>query len=252
MKKLKEISLVNLSSYILIISFITCSLGCIPQIRKKSGAVPDKFTEELQEIIEEPRDLEFTSYSIKRGDTIWKVSKEFGVSPDTIVHINQIADVKNIKPGQTLRIPVSQNQQIQSVSPQIVKDQLPISKYGFIWPLKNRVLSQYGDFKNGIKNTGIDIEARLNESVLAAKDGKVIVVSNNSDGWGKIIVIEHAKNMHTWYAYNSEALVNKGIQVKRGQIIARTGQNGKADRTNLHFKIFVNDQPVNPLLYLPD
>lgn len=240
---------ITIGSYILILLLAFCFSGCLQQFVKMKP-VPDKFIEELQKI-EEPQDLEFTKYSIKRGDTIWKVSKEFGVSPDTIVQINQIADVKNIKPGQTLIIPASQKSQNQFVNPQIVKNHLPVSRQGFVWPIKNRILSQFGDYKKGSKNTGIDIEATLNDNVLAAKDGKVIVASNNSDGWGKTIVIEHVRNIHTWYAYNSEILVNKGVRVKQGQIIAKVGMSGKAERPKLHFKLFVNDKPVNPLNYLP-
>ncbi|MGR3319069.1 MAG: peptidoglycan DD-metalloendopeptidase family protein, partial [Candidatus Anammoxibacter sp.] len=204
-----------------------------------------------------PRDLGFTKYSIKRGDTVWKVSKKFGVSADTIVQINRISDVTDIKIGQTLLIPMSQRsqRQVATVAPRIIKKNLPASRNGFIWPVTNVILSQFGDRKNGIKNTGIDIKTTLNEDILAAKDGTVIVVSNNSDDWGKTIVIKHVKNMHTWYSYNSGIIVSKGTRVRRGQVIAKAGQSGNARETDreskLHFKIFVNDKPVNPLTYLP-
>ncbi|MGR3221360.1 MAG: peptidoglycan DD-metalloendopeptidase family protein [Candidatus Anammoxibacter sp.] len=247
-------NLPNILTCTLITVFIIFFAGCASQ--RKMGSVPVKFKEELR-IIGQPRDLELKRYSIKRGDTVWKVSKKFGVSPDTIVQINHIADVTDIKIGQTLLIPMSQRSQHQTaaVAPRIIKANLPASRDGFIWPVKNMVVSRFGDRKNGGKNTGLDIKTTLNEDVVAAKDGTVIVVSNNSDGWGKTIVIEHVRNMHTWYSYNAGILVYKGTKVRRGQVIAKAGHSGKAGVSNseskLHFKIFVNDKPVNPLTYLP-
>ena len=257
-----RISLSNILTGILTISFIISLIGCVFQ--GKTGSVPDKFKKELQ-IIGQPRDLGFTKYSIKRGDTVWKVSKKFGVSADTIVQINRISDVTDIKIGQTLLIPMSRRSQGSTVpvpheipkpkshvaAPRIIKKNLPASRNGFIWPVNNMILSQFGDRKNGIKNTGIDIKTALNEDILAAKDGTVIVVSDNSDGWGKTIVIKHVKNVHTWYSYNSGILVNKGMKVRRGEVIAKAGQSGKTRESKLHFKIFVNDKPINPLTYLP-
>ncbi len=46
-------------------------------------------------------------YTIKQGDTIWRIAFSHGVSPDDIIRINNISDVTNIKPGQQLMIPAS-------------------------------------------------------------------------------------------------------------------------------------------------
>lgn len=244
---------INIYLYIPVLLFASCLSGCFEQF-KKTEPVPERFSRELERLEGHHGKPTFINYTIKPGDTVWKVSREYGVLPERIVELNSITDVKNIKPGDVLLIPDSTSTstlpQLYNVS-QTTKDQL-VSKQGFIWPLKqHRIISYFGEYQNGFRNTGIDIEAKEDEDVLAAKDGRVVVVSNNPEGWGKVIVIEHGNSINTWYAYNSHILINKDMQVKQGQVIAKTGRASNDKRTKLHFKLFVNEKPVDPLSYLP-
>lgn len=49
-------------------------------------------------------------YTVKRGDTLWKISKRYGVSIEKIVSLNNIQNPNLIYTGQRLRIPVSSGQ----------------------------------------------------------------------------------------------------------------------------------------------
>ncbi len=57
--------------------------------------------------------------------------------------------------------------------------------------------------------------------------------------------------MFTAYAHNQINLVRRGKHVKRGDIIARVGQTGRATGPHLHFEVRRGPTPVNPLAYLP-
>lgn len=233
--------------------------GCLPQFTKsKPVKVPPEFSKELDSI-SGSYEIEYKKYSMNQGDTIWKISQNFGVSPESIINLNHINDVKNLKTGQILLIPVPKTSHVtsKSISNQTIPAPVTIanktsavSSYGFIWPLNNKVFVGFGDYKNGYVNTGLDIEANLNDDVLAVKDGTVIVVLNNSGGGGKVVVIKHSNYEHSWYAHNSRIFVRKGMQVKRGQVIAKAGQSGDALRPELHFKLFKKDKAVNPQSYL--
>jgi len=52
------------------------------------------------------------------------------------------------------------------------------------------------------------------------------------------------------YAHNRDFEVKKGDNVRRGQIIARSGRTGDAGRPKVHFELRKNSTPVNPKKYL--
>lgn len=125
--------------------------------------------------------------------------------------------------------------------------QLPpnlVSEAGFIWPLKGTVLNKLGE-------SGINIKAIAGAPVYAAKSGMVIFVTENFEGYGKLINIKHSDGFISVYAYNSEILVKTNQIVKQGEVIAKAGQTGRAESPQLHFRLFYNEKPVNPLNYLP-
>lgn len=183
------------------------------------------------------------THKIRRGETLWQLSKAYNVSAQELTQMNGIKDPRHLEVGQELIIPGTHSTPL--TSPTFT------SSKGFIWPMKGRIIYNFGELRDGRKNTGIDIEARPGQEVLAAKGGVVEVVSDNPYGWGKVVVIRHQGNFHTWYAYNSRILVGKGSMVRQGQVISEAGESGSATQPELHFKVFYKDKPVNPLSYLP-
>lgn len=128
----------------------------------------------------------------------------------------------------------------------------------FAWPVPSvkRVSSYFGMRLHPIKKTrrmhkGIDIGAPGGTTIVAAESGVVVVASWNN-GYGNTVVIDHGKNIQTWYAHirNGGTLVRRGQQVKRGQKIAEVGTTGLSTGNHLHFEVRVNGNAVNPLSYL--
>ncbi len=193
----------------------------------------------------------YITHRIRHGETVWAISQRYNVSPETIIQINGIKDVADINVGTELLIPRAGYSPGAITASRSGAANTAVSSKGFIWPTNGNILKRYGDIVAGQENTGIDIEAQPGQDVLAANGGVVEVVTDNPNGWGKVIVIRHSGGLHTWYAHNSKVLVRKGNWVKRGQRIARAGQSGSVTRPELHFKIFRNDKPVDPLPYLP-
>lgn len=119
----------------------------------------------------------------------------------------------------------------------------------FSWPLKGKVLSNFGKKKKGI-NDGINIEAKFHSSVKAAEDGIVAYAGNEIRGYGNMVLLNHAGGWTTVYAHNDILLVNKGDRVKRGQEIAKSGNTGHVDTPQVHFEIRNKADPVDPIKYL--
>jgi murein DD-endopeptidase MepM/ murein hydrolase activator NlpD len=106
-----------------------------------------------------------------------------------------------------------------------------------------------GPFKAGT-NDGIDIATPLGVAVHAAADGVVISAGEEIKTYGKMVVIRHDGGYVTVYADNSELLVKQGDSVRRGQIIAKSGQSGDAPAPRLHFELRKDGEAIDPTKFL--
>lgn len=109
-----------------------------------------------------------------------------------------------------------------------------------------KVISPYGR-RGGRSHTGVDIKTRPNDNILAAFDG-VVTMSQRYAAYGNLIKIRHERGLETWYSHNSKNLVSVGDRVKAGQVIALTGQTGRASTAHLHFELRLNGAAQNPSL----
>lgn len=95
---------------------------------------------------------------------------------------------------------------------------------------------------------GQDFSVRIGTQVKATADGKVTKISSNT-GYGRTIIIDHGYGITTLFAHLNSFKVKKGDFVKRGQIIATSGNTGRSTGPHLHYEVRVNNVPVNPRYY---
>jgi murein DD-endopeptidase MepM/ murein hydrolase activator NlpD len=120
----------------------------------------------------------------------------------------------------------------------------------FRWPANGRVIASYGPTTNGQQNDGINIALPENTPVKAAEDGVVAYSGNELKGYGNLVLVRHPNGYVTAYAHAKELLVKRGDQVKRGQVIARSGQTGNVNTPQLHFEIRKGSSPLDPTRFL--
>jgi murein DD-endopeptidase MepM/ murein hydrolase activator NlpD len=120
----------------------------------------------------------------------------------------------------------------------------------FRWPVRGKVITSYGAKTNGKANDGINLAVPEGTPVKAAEDGVVAYSGNELKGYGNLVLVRHANGYVTAYAHASELLVKRGDTIKRGQIIAKSGQSGEVGSPQLHFEIRKGSTPVDPLQFL--
>jgi murein DD-endopeptidase MepM/ murein hydrolase activator NlpD len=120
----------------------------------------------------------------------------------------------------------------------------------FRWPARGRIVAAFGAKPNGQQNDGINIALPEGTPVKAAETGEVAYAGNELKGYGNLILIRHPNGFVTAYAHASELLVKRGDHVKRGQVIAKSGQTGNIGSPQLHFEIRKGSTPVDPAPYL--
>jgi murein DD-endopeptidase MepM/ murein hydrolase activator NlpD len=121
----------------------------------------------------------------------------------------------------------------------------------FRWPVRGRVITAFGAKTNGQQNDGINLAVPEGTAVRAAEDGVVAYAGNELKGYGNLILVRHANGFVTAYAHASEISVKRGDQVRRGQVIAKSGQTGSVTSPQLHFEIRKGSSPVDPMQHLP-
>jgi murein DD-endopeptidase MepM/ murein hydrolase activator NlpD len=121
-------------------------------------------------------------------------------------------------------------------------------------PVASEIISGFGKRKNPITkldkaHNGIDFKANIGTPVKATADGVVSVVNNYGSGIGNYITINHSYGYATTYGCLSRVKVNVGQRVKRGQVIAETGNTGLSKGPHLHYEVTKNGKHIDPIDY---
>lgn len=129
-----------------------------------------------------------------------------------------------------------------------------LSSIPSIWPTRGWVTSGFGYRTSpytGVRemHEGVDVATRMNSDVISPADG-IVIRSGRDYSYGVLLEIDHGYGIITRYGHNSKNLVKIGNLVKRGQLIAYTGNTGKSTGPHLHFEVIRNGIPVNPLKYI--
>lgn len=124
-----------------------------------------------------------------------------------------------------------------------------------IRPIKNmyNVTSGFGMRYHPIlktlrRHTGVDITAPRGTPIYATADG-VVSGKHTASGYGITVLINHGYSYETLYAHLSKRAVRPGQKVKRGELIGYVGNTGLSLGPHLHYEVWKNGNPVNPVLY---
>ena len=124
--------------------------------------------------------------------------------------------------------------------------------------LKNsKVMAVYGDKRtylyngktiSGSVHLGFDLASFSNSPVEAANAG-IVRFAGDLGIYGNAVIIDHGLGLMSLYGHLSVMMVKEGQEVKKGEIIARTGSTGLAGGDHLHFAIFIHGYEVSPLYW---
>jgi len=123
-----------------------------------------------------------------------------------------------------------------------------------IWPVRGKVISQFGKkrstrFNTYIFNNGIEIKPAGSMKIQAVFDG-VIIFMDYFKGYGDIIIVQHSKELLTVYGHCSKFLKKKGDYILAGDEIGIAGDSGSTYGDSLYFEIRENTVAHDPLEWL--
>lgn len=220
-------------------------------------------------------------HTVRNGDTIYGISRQYNLAMNELVRSNDIAPPYHIVVGQKLKLYATRTQTppvVQARSAPIVRTPVvaqstntvapgrnearqkqsnkqtakppPRASKLFLLPVRGKVISGFGPKRKGLHNDGINISAPSGAAVRAAENGVVVYSGNELLGYGNMVLLRHADGYMTAYGHNEAILVQKGQQVRRGQVISRVGSSGNVSVPQLHFEIRKGKTAVNPAKFI--
>ncbi len=214
------------------------------------------------------------SHQVVKGDTLHGVARQYDINVYELARQNDLGPPYTIRIGQLLRLP-GVEKTVTNVKPvtnpsRVTKPQaasgksLPAPKRrainvptppkasgkGFAWPIRGRVVSNFGAKDKGLHNDGINIMAPKGTPVRAVENGVVAYAGNELRGFGNLLLIKHSGGWITAYAHNDSLLVRRGDKVGKGQVISKVGSTGSVTIPQLHFEIRRGKKLYDPKKYL--
>lgn len=148
--------------------------------------------------------------------------------------------------------------EINAAAANVAPSSTPVKKYTggkLQWPCpaSYNITSPYGYrihpiFRTSRLHRGIDVAVPTGNAIVAAADGVVIKSTYNSS-YGYYVSVSHGSGLVTLYAHNSRLNVSVGQSVKRGQVVAYSGNTGNSTGPHLHFEVMLNGATTNPMNY---
>ena len=156
-------------------------------------------------------------------------------------------------------------------------DQKAYPQNYFQWPVGTApgIVANFGELRPNHYHMGLDCrtESRVNLPILAAADGYISKINIDPTGFGRALYISHPNGMTTLYSHLNDFSpeIENYIQaqqyklklwkvqievpanllnVKKGELIARSGNTGGSQGPHLHFEVrdTKTDKVLNPLL----
>ena len=146
----------------------------------------------------------------------------------------------------------------QQMKQNISTEYLSIDCVPAIQPVNNRQLTLLAAGKKPLINPfhrtmrehhGVDYLVPEGTAVFATADGVVKSLSEKNSSHGKAITIDHGNGYETSYSHLLDIRVRKGQKVKRGDIIALSGNSGLSFVPHLHYEVRYRDTRVDPVHY---
>ncbi len=96
-----------------------------------------------------------------------------------------------------------------------------------------------------IFHEGIDLRAEYGTNVVSTADG-IVEFAKFFGGYGNMLIIQHAYGFRSVYGHLSAFTVKQGDYVRKGQLIAKSGQSGLSQGPHLHYEVRYFNKPLNP------
>ena len=186
------------------------------------------------------------NYKIVPGDTLSGIALKCQIDMAQLAKLNHLEPPYRLTAGQILFVPQA------GEAPSLLGDEeghngvealQNTAPVNWVWPMADAVPFTYTLDSSG--RTGLSFFPDIGLPVFAVDDGRVAYAGDDLPHYGNLVVLKHDNGYVTVYAYNHVLEVTKDQRVKAGDVIARAGQSGDAQKPELYFEVRYLGRKVN-------
>jgi len=192
---------------------------------------------------------------VGRGEAFEDIARAYNIDLRSLALLNRMQPPYVVRPGDRVVLPAMARADVEGEAPTpSATNAAPVEPVAvtptihagrFAWPLRGAVIAQFGAQGGGGRLDGIEIAGREGVAVTAAADGEVVYAGSDLPAYGTIVLVRHADDLVTAYAYTRRATVHEGDRVRAGQTIAELGSR-TTGRTALLFQVRRGSTPIDP------
>jgi len=180
-----------------------------------------------------------TDYKVVKGDTLFSIARNNGISLQTLLEINKFSSNHVLKAGDTIKVPSGNTTAQTAAANNSRTSQTKTSLYSLRWPVAPKDIA----YMTG--QMGVVVEGQYNEQVKSLTQGQVI----SAGPWrkfGRVVIVETTGGYFYMYGGCESLSVNVGDRVSPGTEVGKLGVNTVSDKPQLFFMVFRNDSPIDP------
>ena len=197
-----------------------------------------------------------TVIEVQKGDTLYSISKKYGLSVADLLAINNLDSSAVIKVGQKLKVKSNEenttkkdNSNTEKTTVINVTEKVPDTRtYGNTitadsstkWPVSNPKITQVKG-----KISGVQLSAKKDENVLCIHEGTVMYVGTYR-GFGQVVFVQSKTGLIYAYTGLSTVKVKKGEYAVSGAELGKAGIDSLTGNSQITFMVFQNGQPIDP------
>ena len=175
--------------------------------------IPVKIKEE-NEIIKEKE--EYKIHYLQKGETIWRISRKYKISVQEICKINNISNIKSVKPNTKILIPVN------------------VKYLDYELPLEGEI----SIFKtSNFYGVHIFADDNINERNVSSIDNGEVSYIDSIPGYGLTVFIKHENGLLSTYSGLEQINIKKGDKVEIDQVIGIAGNLSRYKKYGILFSI---------------
>ncbi len=199
-------------------------------LKEKNRALDESIKETQLSLIDKKRELAEVSETLSEIETL------IGLTPPAEMTLEERANLTKLNSEHMATL----MQFIPSGSP--VEYNGITSKFGY----RTHPILKSKEF-----HRGIDLKAAIDTPVYATADGIVEWAGyHEKSGFGNLVILQHNYGFRAYFGHLNKIVIKSGKFVKKGDLIAYSGNSGNSSGPHLHYEIRFIQRAVNPLEFV--